>query len=203
MSQVFISWIKTFIYFIAPSIQITLLLLTTFALENCLAQVVFTMMRHCLQRNKTKHWQIKDGCLLTIAQNKVKDRNASITMASVTFHSELSSTTTGTLFPLNLLWLFLFHFQKHCHKKNPQSYYFESNHGIVFEDILMKQKRGHSVTGARSHATPSFTLLHHTYHGVLPSGGFLFWLFQTTNNLDRLGTLDTSVMTRKRLSTLS
>lgn len=38
---------------------------------------------------------------------------------------------------------------------------------------------------------------------VLPSGGFLFWLFQTTSNLDRLGTLDTSVMTRKRLSTLS
>lgn len=37
----------------------------------------------------------------------------------------------------------------------------------------------------------------------LPSGGTLFWLFQTTNNLERLGTFETSVITRKRLSTRS
>lgn len=45
-------------------------------------------MRECLQRNKTKHWQIKDGSLLTTPQNKDKDRNVPVTIAPVTFDSE-------------------------------------------------------------------------------------------------------------------
>lgn len=36
-----------------------------------------------------------------------------------------------------------------------------------------------------------------------PSGGLLFWLFHTTSSLAKLGTLEISVMTRKRLSTRS
>lgn len=36
-----------------------------------------------------------------------------------------------------------------------------------------------------------------------PSGGLLFWLFQTTSSLAKLGTLEISVMTLKRLSTRS
>lgn len=52
--------------------------------------------------------------------------------------------------------------------------YFERSYEIFFEDTLINQKMYDFVTGTSRHATPRFTLFHHTYHEVLPSGGFLF-----------------------------
>lgn len=159
-------------------------------------------MTKCLQKNKPKQGQ-NQVSLHTTSQNKVKGRQCFCNSCMLPLILKFVQNHSCVVF----FFFFSSTLASHFTFKNIATkiliHYFESNYEIVFEDTLINQRTYDFVTGASRHATPRFTLFHHTYHEVLPSGGFLFWLFQTTNNLDRLGTLDTSVMTRKRLSTRS
>ncbi len=98
---------------------------------------------------------------------------------------------------------------------------------LIIQDKNLVNKEKHNSTAPQTTASnmitftnAEFSVLHlvYTLHLLesfmnflvfeenqldLPSGGLLFWLFQTTSSLAKLGTLEISVMTRKRLSTRS
>lgn len=135
-----------------------------------------------LQRNKIKHWQNKDGFSLPLSKTKVR-KPMSLQLLHVTFDTKLAVEQLEGFFSSTLALLIS------LSKASPQK--------SRFTVLKVTTEQFLKACYSQFHPPP----LH--LDQVLPSGGFLFWLFQTTSNLDRLGTLDTSVMTRKRLSTLS